>query len=46
MYELNDYEKEQKPFLTRFFEEVMAQVEVPYREFDFAKAAQVKDDTS
>lgn len=29
---------ERKPFLTRFFEEVMKHVPVNYREFDFERA--------
>ena len=28
---------EEKPFLTRFFNEVLNNVEIPYKEFDFSK---------
>lgn len=28
---------EEKPFLTRFFNEVLNNVEIPYKEFDFSR---------
>ena len=31
------HESQSPPFLTRFFEEVMRNAEVPYRSFDFSK---------
>lgn len=39
-----DQSKERKPFLTRFFEEVLRHVPVTYKEFDYTKVKTKEND--